>query len=354
MSIPAAPATLVVQDVHSDAVEALWAVCLELLALRRSGAPKPAAVDFVRSPEGRWVLVDSAPAKSVRLVVDLDGSWGTDASKIVGKLDPAAALFSLPAFRAGGDPILAYGGIPPSELAFLSLYLPALLGGWGAKPGRPFVLGHLAQSIDGRIACENGQSQWISNTANLHHAHRLRALHDGVVVGARTVAKDNPRLDVRHVRGDSPRRVLLSGSGSVLALDERHVFDGAGSVVVVRRGAAGSGRANAELLELDGDDASRLAPRDVTRRLGEQGLGSLFIEGGGTALSSFLENDAVDVLHLHIAPIVLGSGVPGFQLPAIDRVGRAPRFAVRHFLLDGELLMECRRIAGDDAGEGPP
>src|SRR5581483_374960 len=107
-------------------------------------------------------------------------------------------------------------------------YLPLAL-----RPHRhSFVLAHLAQSLDGRIATMGGESQWLTGEADQHHTHRLRALADAVIVGAGTVRQDNPRLTVRHCSGDQPVRVVLDAS---LALPrERDVFcDGAAKTLVI-------------------------------------------------------------------------------------------------------------------------
>src|SRR5581483_4778723 len=98
---------------------------------------------------------------------------------------------------------------PPAEVAdLLGLYLSLAL-----VPHRhEFVLAHLAQSLDGRIATMGGESQWLTGEADQHHTHRLRALADAVIVGAGTVRQDNPRLTVRHCSGDQPVRVVLDAS----------------------------------------------------------------------------------------------------------------------------------------------
>src|ERR1700704_2770047 len=75
--------------------------------------------------------------------------------------------------------------------------------------GRSFVLGRIAQSLDGFIATRGGESVWISGPDDLRHTHQLRALCDAVVVGARTIRADNPRLTTRLVDGPSPVRVVL-------------------------------------------------------------------------------------------------------------------------------------------------
>src|SRR5580692_674471 len=75
--------------------------------------------------------------------------------------------------------------------------------------GRSFVLGRVAQSLDGYIATRDGESVWISGPDDLRHTHHLRALCDAVVVGARTIRADNPRLTTRMVEGPSPVRVVI-------------------------------------------------------------------------------------------------------------------------------------------------
>src|SRR5580704_1806272 len=75
--------------------------------------------------------------------------------------------------------------------------------------GCSFVLGRVAQSLDGYIATRDGESVWISGPDDLRHTHRLRALCDAVVVGARTIRADNPLLTTRLVEGPSPVRVVL-------------------------------------------------------------------------------------------------------------------------------------------------
>ena len=79
----------------------------------------------------------------------------------------------------------------------------------------PYVLVHMASSLDGKIALNNGHSKWIGNEENLKHAHRLRAILDGILVGSSTVKNDSPQLTVRHVEGPNPTRLILSNSTSL-------------------------------------------------------------------------------------------------------------------------------------------
>ena len=73
-------------------------------------------------------------------------------------------------------------------------------------------MGHLGLSLDGFIATHAGESQFVTGGENILHLHRMRALSDAVVVGAGTIAADNPQLTTRHVAGPSPLRVIFDPS----------------------------------------------------------------------------------------------------------------------------------------------
>lgn len=214
---------------------------------------------------------------------------------------------------------------------------------------RPFLMAHLAQSLDGRIAAVNGHSQWLSNEANLKHAHRLRALHDAVMVGAVTATLDNPKLTVRLVTGKHPTPVIIEGQNDLrlgdlqmMALHERViVLHPQGKPHQVLPQAA-----KVKILELPisprngSQERPVLAPSEILNVLYENGISSIFLEGGGQTVSYFLQDDCIDLLHLHFAPLILGSGRSNFTLPVIDSIGKGLRFKMKHFDLDGEILME--------------
>jgi riboflavin biosynthesis pyrimidine reductase len=99
--------------------------------------------------------------------------------------------------------------------------------------------------------------------------------------------------------------------------------------------------AGVDVIELDPLADGSLPIPELLAALAARGLHSLFVEGGGYTLSRFLAADSLDLLHLHIAPLILGSGVPTFALPVVERLAQARRFHSQHFDVDGELLVAC-------------
>ncbi|MEK9660971.1 MAG: RibD family protein [Alphaproteobacteria bacterium] len=221
----------------------------------------------------------------------------------------------------------------------MALYGPIIDG---AAAGR-FLAAHLGQSLDGRIAMPDGDSVYVTGRADAVHNHRLRALCDAVIVGARTVARDDPRLTVRLVSGDNPVRVVIDPARR---LDPGlQVFADAAAPTLLLCGDTATDGATrhgqAEIVALPADDAGGLAPRAIVDALAARGLTSLFVEGGGATVSRFVEAGLVNRLHVTVGPLLLGDGHPTLTLTPIDRVDAARRVAMRPFRLGDELLYDC-------------
>lgn len=269
-----------------------------------------------------------------------------DDPKLLALAEQARGSVSFYRLDARGLPwieALAGAVLDPDLATAARVYLPVLLGAAKAKrDGRSFVAGHLTQTLDGRIACENGQSQWIGNQADLHHSHRMRALLEGVMVGATTALHDNPQLTVRHVSGEDPRRIVISGRGRVLAAsDSLQMMQAPGCEVLAGGPLVHAVAEPSVVVHSVAADNGRIQPQDVLAKLRERNLHSFYLEGGSGTLSSFLQAGCIDLLQVHIAAMVLGSGLPGLQLPAVDHVDQGRKLHMDHAMLDGHVLLTC-------------
>jgi diaminohydroxyphosphoribosylaminopyrimidine deaminase/5-amino-6-(5-phosphoribosylamino)uracil reductase len=235
-----------------------------------------------------------------------------------------------------GDEYAAAADAPEAVRPLLELYAPLC----GAHAGRPLTIAHLGQSLDGYIATASGDSYYVTGPDNVRHLHRLRALSSAIVVGAGTIARDDPQLTVRHVAGANPVRVVLDPAAR-LDVSRRVFTDGAAPTIVVHAAGLGARAPGlAEVVEVPADGGG-LQLRVLLERLRERGLTCVFVEGGGSTVSRFLEAGLLDRLHVAIAPLVLGSGRPGLTLPARERIAECLRPAHRVFTMGGDVLFDC-------------
>ena len=235
-----------------------------------------------------------------------------------------------------GSGVAVAANAPVAARPLLELYAPIC----EATPSRPLTLAHLGQSLDGNIATGSGDSYYITGPDNVRHLHRLRALCDAVIVGAGTVARDDPQLTVRHVEGPNPVRVILDPRGQ-LSARHRVFSDGlARTLVVHAEGLATAAPGDAESLVVPHTDG-RLDLCALLAALHKRGLYAVFVEGGGATVSGFLEAGLLDRLHVAIAPLVTGSGRPGISLPARDKIADCLRPSHRVFTMGGDVLFDC-------------
>ncbi|MGM0783668.1 MAG: RibD family protein [Pseudomonadota bacterium] len=209
-----------------------------------------------------------------------------------------------------------------------------------AHRGR-LAIAQLGQSLDGRIATESGHSHYVNGRESRVHLHRLRALVDAVVVGAGTATADDPQLTVRHVTGRHPVRVILDPRGRVPAGARLLTDHEAPTLHLLGNGVTPPGPTADHVTRLSLPlDAPGFAPTRVLDVLAERGLARVLVEGGGLTVSRFLEADALDRLHLLVAPLLIGSGRPGLTLAPIDTLAEARRPMTRTFACGSDTLFD--------------
>ncbi len=213
--------------------------------------------------------------------------------------------------------------------------------------GLPFVAIKTALTLDGRIATRTGDSRWITGEKSRRHVHRLRGQYDAVMVGIGTALADNPILTTRlkgerdavrvvvDSRADLPPTAKLINSSSsapaILAVTEQADPDKCRKLK--ERGA--------EILTLPSREG-RVDLKVLLERLGERGIISVLVEGGGRLNYSLLEQGLVDKFFLFIAPIICGGrdAFPAFSGEGAAEIKNAWRLGrVEYKKFESDLLV---------------
>lgn len=191
----------------------------------------------------------------------------------------------------------------------------------------PFVTVKVAQSLDGKIATRTGDSKWISGAKARRFVHCLRSKVDAVIVGARTVLKDDPLLTARIKGGNvkQPLRVILCGDSKIPA--SARILNSKGGQVIILK-ARKNGRVDIKSLLKD---------------LAKKGITHVLIEGGGEVIASAFEAKVVDKVYFFISPKIIGGrqAITSVEGVGVNRVNKAIdiKDAIVH-KLGGDFMIE--------------
>lgn len=179
------------------------------------------------------------------------------------------------------------------------------------QTGLPFVTLKWAMSLDGKIAVRRGARTEITGPEARRFAHRLRDVHDAVLVGVGTVLADDPLLTCRLPDGRNPLRVVLDSNLSIPPA--ARVLAGAPGTptLIVATQAAPPQRAEAlrqagaEVLLLDGAGPG-VDLRGLMEHLGKRGMLSVLVEGGGTVHAAAIAAGIADRVIAFVSPSIIG------------------------------------------------
>jgi diaminohydroxyphosphoribosylaminopyrimidine deaminase/5-amino-6-(5-phosphoribosylamino)uracil reductase len=233
------------------------------------------------------------------------------------------------------------------EVGLLADEARLVLGGYWTNhtAARPRVTWKAAASADGRIADATGRSRWITGPDARRAGHRMRAVSDAIVIGARTARADDPRLTARPaIGGRQPLRVVCD-TNLRLPLDLALFAPRLARGTVVACGTRAPRSREAALAERGvtvwrlpaGKDG--VSPRALARRLAKDGRHEVLIEGGAAIGTSWWKAGLVDRVALFLAPRLIGAE----GLPWCAALGRQPLARARTGRITG------MRRAGNDA-----
>lgn len=182
-----------------------------------------------------------------------------------------------------------------------------------------FVGLKIATSLDGQISLENGESKWITGDEARLHSHYLRACYDMICVGAGTIRKDDPSLDVRHPSIQKEIKVLVIDPRGDIAkkfsqykISKIHkaenIFFAVSDELIFAEFSNFPQELRRQIIPVSLMKKNVLNLKELLQKLYELKIRSLYVEGGGVTASAFLEQKLVDRLYIFQAPVLLGAG----------------------------------------------
>lgn len=204
---------------------------------------------------------------------------------------------------------------------------------------RPFVTLSYAQSWDGSITLHSGASLALSGDQSLTLTHRLRSLHDGILVGIGTVLADDPRLNVRQCTGPDPQPIVLDAhlrmppGARLCHLSDKRCW------VLTSSENQSPPNTGLDIIRLPGDNKGRVCLHAALRELKQRGIQSLMVEGGANVITGFLQQELVDAIVLTVAPNLVGGFKAVTDLGVKNKVGLPQISPMFTGMLDKDLIM---------------
>ncbi len=212
--------------------------------------------------------------------------------------------------RGKGAEVLEQNGIRAEEGLMrdeaLELNLPYI---HRSVTGKPFVVLKLASTLDGRLTA--GEMRWLTGEKARERVHYLRAWTESIAVGIGTIRSDDPILDRRLYREQLPPPVRMVFD-THLSFPSSHRWLDAGEPVIIYCGEDAPAErrkelsdAGAEVVSLPAGDGGVDLEAWIAD-VGERGITSVFVEGGGAVSTSIIRRNLFNRLVLFYAPLLSG------------------------------------------------
>ena len=180
-------------------------------------------------------------------------------------------------------------------------------------------IGQIGQSLDGKIALNNGNSHYINEKESITYLHCLRSISDGVLVGVNTIIKDDPFLTTRKIKGLNPIRLIIDPS---LKLTKKYnIFKDNNKNIILTYSSKEKKLNNSTIIKFPKKNFTL----SVYKYLRKTSLKTILIEGGPTTLSHFIEHKFLNYMQFIISPTVIGSGIDSMKLKPISNLKNAIR-----------------------------
>ena len=184
---------------------------------------------------------------------------------------------------------------------------------------KKILFGQIGQSLDGKIALNNGNSHYINEKDSITYLHCLRSISDAVLVGVNTIIKDNPLLTTRKVTGSNPIRIIIDPS---LKLTNKYkIFKDNNTNIIFTNTSSKKKLKNSIIITFPKKNFTK----NIYKYLKSMSLNNILIEGGPTTLSKFIDLNLLNIMQFIISPTLIGSGIDSLKLKPITNLNKAIR-----------------------------
>lgn len=180
------------------------------------------------------------------------------------------------------------------------------------KTKTPYVIMKYAMTMDGKLACVSGASQWVTGETARKKVHEDRNRYTAVMVGAGTVLADDPLLTCRLPQERNPVRIICDthlrtpphARVVATASQARTIFVSCCTDPARQKPYLEAG---CELLTVR-EKNGHVDLAELMGRLGAQGIDSILLEGGAELHWSALQAGIVKKVQAYIGAKLFGGG----------------------------------------------
>lgn len=204
----------------------------------------------------------------------------------------------------------------------------------------PFVHLKMASTLDGKIAMESGESQWITGDVARNEVQRMRGTHQAVMVGAGTLRKDNPKLTVRSpgFKGEQPYRLVFTASGNLPPSSHLFTDEHRERTLVFTKSDTRVDLPSSQIVKV----------RDLRHAMEElyaRRIINILLEGGPELAGEMLKENFIQRVSLFFNPSFLGEGPSNLGSFGLKNLNERPRLRNITTKMFGEDLLLTGRIS---------
>ncbi len=193
----------------------------------------------------------------------------------------------------------------------------------------PYIIMKTAVTADGKTACQNGDSKWITNEKSRQNVHLTRKICAAILTGVGTVIADDPMLNCRCENSQNPIRVICDSNlripmNSQIVKTARDIPTIIATISDDKDKVSGLKAMGIEIIKTQVRDG-KVDLNELIKELGKRKIDSVLVEAGPKINAAMLQSGKVKKLQIYMAPKLIGgmNSIPFLGDMGIDAVAKA-------------------------------